>query len=101
MFVCWGAMRASLACEFRLGEAVFGGCVSAFFAAVRGAPGVDLNPATPSIFRFGAQNRARYHAIHRRSVTNSGDPATFPSGSGPRFGGLEGQASAPPTSRDT
>jgi len=70
MLVCWGAMRASLACELRLGEAVFGGCISASFAAVRGVPGVDLNPDTPSIFRFGAQNRARFHAIHRRSVTN-------------------------------
>jgi len=70
MLVCWGAMRASLACELRLGEAVFGGCISASFAAVRGVPGVDLNPDTPSIFRFGAQNRARFHAIHRRSVTS-------------------------------
>jgi hypothetical protein len=57
MLVCLGAMRASLAFELRLGDAVFGGCIPTFLAAVRGVPGVDLNPDTPSIFRFGAQNR--------------------------------------------
>src|ERR1700732_4287332 len=57
MLVCRGAMRASLAFECRLGDAVFGGCVPAFFAAIRRVAGVDLNPGAPSIFRFGAQNR--------------------------------------------
>ena len=57
MLVCRCAMRASLAFELRLGDAVFGGCIPTFLAAVRGVPGVDLNPDTPSIFRFGAQNR--------------------------------------------
>jgi len=42
----------------RLGDAVFGCCVSTFLAAVGGVPGVDLNPGAPSIFCFGAQNRA-------------------------------------------
>src|SRR5271156_4805405 len=57
MFVCRCAMTASPAFERRLGDAVFGGGIPALFAAVRGVPGVDLNPDTPSIFRFGAQNR--------------------------------------------
>src|ERR1700758_1706067 len=57
MFVCRRAMTASLALERRLGDTVFGGCIPALFTAVRGVPGVDLNPDTPSIFRFGAQNR--------------------------------------------
>ncbi|MDT5352692.1 MAG: hypothetical protein QOJ56_1224, partial [Mycobacterium sp.] len=46
MFVCLGAMRASLAFECRLGDTVFSGCIPAFFAAIRGVPGVDLNPDT-------------------------------------------------------
>src|ERR1700722_18969537 len=57
MFVCRCVMTASLAFESRLGDAVFGGCIPTFLAAVRGVPGVDLNPDTASIFRFGAQNR--------------------------------------------
>src|SRR6478736_8875819 len=57
MLICRCTMRASLAFEGRLGDAIFGGCITAFLAAVRGVPGVDLNPDTPSIFRFGAQNR--------------------------------------------
>ena len=57
MFVSLGAMRASLAFEGRLGDAILRRCVPTVFAAVRGVPGVDLNPDTPSIFRFGAQNR--------------------------------------------
>jgi hypothetical protein len=56
MFVCPGAMQATLAFELCLGDAIFGGSISAFFAAVRGVPGVDLNPGAPSLFRFGAQN---------------------------------------------
>ena len=51
------SVTAALADEFRLGDAVFGCCMSAFFAAVRGVPGVDLNPYTSSFFRFGAQFR--------------------------------------------
>jgi len=57
MFVCRCAMGASLAVECRLGDAVFGGGIPAFFAAVRGVPEVDLDPDRPSLFRFGAQNR--------------------------------------------
>jgi hypothetical protein len=43
--------------EIRLRDAVLRRCVSTVFAAVRGVPGVDLNPDTPSLFRFGAQIR--------------------------------------------
>src|SRR3974390_77506 len=57
MLVCRCEMQASSALELRLGDAVFGGCIPAVFAAIRGVPGVDLNPYTPSLFRFGAQNR--------------------------------------------
>jgi hypothetical protein len=57
MFVCQGAMQASLAFEIRLRDTVLGGCIPTFFATIRGVAGVDLNPRAPSIFRFGAQNR--------------------------------------------
>jgi hypothetical protein len=55
VFVCRGAMGASLAFEFRLGDAILGSCIPTLFAAVVGVAGVDLNPGAPSIFRFGAQ----------------------------------------------
>jgi hypothetical protein len=47
-------MRASLAFERRLSNAVLRRCVPTGLAAVGGVPGVDLNPDTPSIFRLGA-----------------------------------------------
>ena len=50
-------VTASLAGEFRLGDAILGGRIPTVFAAVGGVAGVDLNPGAPSIFRFGAQNR--------------------------------------------
>jgi len=55
--ICRGGVRASLADEVRLGDAVLRCCVPAGFAAVGSVPGVDLNPGAPSLFRFGAQNR--------------------------------------------
>ena len=57
MFVSLGAMRAPLAFEGRLGDAILRCCVPTVLAAVGGMPGVDLNPDAPSLFRFGAQNR--------------------------------------------
>ena len=57
MFVSLAAMRASPADEVCLGDAVLAGCVSTVLAAVGGVPGVDLDPDTPSLFRFGAQYR--------------------------------------------
>ena len=57
MFVSLGAMRASLAFEVRLGDAILRCCVPTVLAAVGGVPGVDLDPGAPSLFRFGAQNR--------------------------------------------
>ena len=57
MLVCRGPMRMSLAFEFRLGDAILGGCIPTVLAAIRCVPGVDLNPGAPSIVRFGAQNR--------------------------------------------
>ena len=57
VFVCRGAMRASLAGEVRLCDAVGRCCVTAVFAAIGGVAGVDFDPGAPSIFRFGAQNR--------------------------------------------
>ena len=57
VFVCRGAMRASLAGEFRLRDTVRARYVPTSFAAVGGVPGVDLNPSPPSLFRFSAQYR--------------------------------------------
>ena len=56
MFV--GLSRSMTACgatECRLRDAVLRCCVPTGLAAVGGVPGVDLNPDTPSLFRFGAQ----------------------------------------------
>ena len=50
-------MPACLATEHRLGDAIVRRCVPTVLAAIRGVPGVDLDQNTPSIFRFGAQNR--------------------------------------------
>src|SRR5437660_1238563 len=69
-------MRASLADERRLGDAIFGGGVSTFLAAVRGVSGVDLDPDTPSIFRFGAQNRDE--ATPARVPNTPGKPGLRP-----------------------
>ena len=55
VLVCLGAMRASLAFEGRLGDAVLRCCMPTGLAVVGGVPGVGLNPDTPSLFRFGAQ----------------------------------------------
>ena len=55
MFVGLGAVTAPSTDEFRLGDPVFLGCVPAGFAAIGGMPGVNLDPYTPSVFRFGAQ----------------------------------------------
>ena len=57
MFVGLGAVRPHAGIELRLGDAVLRCCVPTGFAAVGGVPGVDLNPDTPSLFRFGAQYR--------------------------------------------
>ena len=57
MLVCRGAMRArwhsNSAWVTRFSRAAY----PQFFAAIRGVPGIDLNPGAPSVFRFGAQNR--------------------------------------------
>src|SRR5271156_5928072 len=89
VFVCRGAMRASLAGEFRLCDAVLACCVPTGFAAVGGVPGVDLNPSPPSLFRFGAQYRDE---LTPASVTDrSVEPGLRPSPIGqvaPRVGGI-------------
>src|ERR1700757_805709 len=50
-------MTACGTTKFRLRDAILRRCMPTVLAAVRGVPGVDLNPDTPSLFRFGAQNR--------------------------------------------
>ena len=58
MFV--GLRRSMTACgatKFRLRDAILRCCVPTDLAAIGHVPGVDLNPDTPSLFRFGAQNR--------------------------------------------
>jgi hypothetical protein len=57
VLVSLAAMQASLAFEGRLRDAILRCCMPTVLAAVGGVPGVDLNPDTPIIFRFGAQNR--------------------------------------------
>ena len=57
MLVGRRVMTAALTGEFRLGDAIGGGYVTAVLAAVRGVAGIDLNQCAPSVFRFGAQNR--------------------------------------------
>ena len=72
MFVGLGGICAALAYEFGLRDPVFGGCMPTGFAAVRGVPGVDLYPGTPSIFRFGAQTwRGVNPAVARSDCTES------------------------------
>src|ERR1700694_5440487 len=55
MFVGGCGVTAAWAGEFRLGDAILACCVSAVLAAIGGVAGVDLNPDTPSVFRFCAQ----------------------------------------------
>src|SRR5262245_44242846 len=57
MFVCLCSVTAALALEYRLADAIPPGRMSTVLAAIGGVPGVDLNPDTPSFFRFGAQYR--------------------------------------------
>ena len=73
MLVGWRVMTAALTGEFRLHDAIGGGYVTAVLAAVRGVAGIDLNPDTPSAFRFGAQNRDE---LAPASVTDT--PVDFP-----------------------
>ena len=57
-------------------------------AAVRGVPGVDLNPDAPSIFRFGAQNRDE---LAPAGVTDaSGQPGLRPGAVGQILAGIVG-----------
>ena len=60
MFVCRRGVTAALAGEFRLADAILRGRMFAPFAAVGGVPGVDLDPDTPSVFRFGALYRTKF-----------------------------------------
>ena len=55
MFVSLGAMSTAPADEFCLRDPVLTRCMPTVLAAVGGVPGVDLDPYTPSVFRFGAQ----------------------------------------------
>src|SRR5277367_69783 len=88
VFVCRGAMRASLAGEFRLCDAVLACCVPTGFAAVGGVPGVDLNPSPPSLFRFGAQYRDE---LTPASVTDrSVEPRLRPGSVGQEHAGIVG-----------
>ncbi|MDT7793397.1 MAG: hypothetical protein QOD59_2833 [Mycobacterium sp.] len=57
VFVGLSSVPAALTTKLRLADAVASGGMPAGLAAVGGVPWVDLNPDTPSIFRFGAQNR--------------------------------------------
>jgi hypothetical protein len=50
-------MTAALADEFRLVDAILGCCVAAALTTVGGVLRVDLDPAAPSVFCFGAQYR--------------------------------------------
>ena len=52
-----GPVTACGATKYRLGDAVLRCCAPTVFTAVAGMPGVDLDPDTPSLFRFGAQYR--------------------------------------------
>jgi len=57
MFVGLGGVPAGLADEFCLRDPVLACCISTVLAAIGRAPGVNLDPHTPSVFRSGAQYR--------------------------------------------
>ena len=77
VFVCRGAMRASLAAKFRLRDAVRARGIPTALTPVGGVPGVDLDPNPPSLFRFGAQYRDE---LAPSSVTDrSAEPGLRPS----------------------
>jgi methylated-DNA-[protein]-cysteine S-methyltransferase len=57
VFVCRCCVTAALAGEVRLSDAILARCVSAALTLVGSVPWVDLDPDTPSVFRFGAQYR--------------------------------------------
>src|SRR6201999_3399084 len=57
MFVGVGGVAATPATKLRLHDAVLDRCVPPRLAAVRSVPRIDLHPGTPSVCRFGAQNR--------------------------------------------
>ena len=52
-----GPVTACAATKYRVGDAALRCCAPAVFTAVAAMPGVDPNPDTTSLFRFGAQYR--------------------------------------------
>jgi hypothetical protein len=96
VFVSLGGVTTALAGEHRLGDAVLSCSVAAVFAAVGGVARVDLYPDTPSVFRFGAQNRDQ---LAPASVTDASVEPRLRSGSVgqklPAIGGVRYWVSPP------